>query len=212
MGRNEPSTGEEYGKVVFPTRDPRQEVLENVGQNLGLRLLDVRKSKDSMLINCRNEEVQKQALELEGLELADPDERIVGKLSVQSIRSTSLTLPEIMKLVDAFVWEVYELGKIAPKEEHQEKEENSRTRVVETTTSPPKTPNSTPPWASRAGKSGKGKREQSPDQGRRSTPPSSPTGGGDLQVPPTESVMLAKGLAKLATTPIGMCNLARKSQ
>jgi len=68
MGRNEPSTGEKSGKVVFfPTGVPRQEVLEKVGQELGLRLLDDRKSKDFMLINCLNEEVEKQALELEGL-------------------------------------------------------------------------------------------------------------------------------------------------
>jgi len=51
----------------FPTGVPRQEVLEKVGQELGFRFLDDRKSKDSMAINCPNEEVQKQALELEGL-------------------------------------------------------------------------------------------------------------------------------------------------
>jgi len=61
-------------------------VLEKVGQELGLRLLDDRKSKNSMLINCINEEVQKQALNLEGMELADHDGRIVGKLAVQPIR------------------------------------------------------------------------------------------------------------------------------
>jgi len=157
MGRNELSTGEEHGKVGVPTEVPRQEVLEKVGQELGLRLLDDRKSKDSMLINCLNEEVQKQALELEGLEFAEHDGRIVGKLPVQPIRSTSLTLPEIMQLVDAFAWGEYELGKIAPNEEHQEKEATSRTRIARTTTSPPGTPNSTPPWAPRGGKAGKGK-------------------------------------------------------
>jgi len=122
--------------------------------------------------------VKKQALDLEGLESADHNGRIVGKLSFQPIRSTSLTLPEIILLVDVFVWGGYELGKIAPKVGNQEKEANSHTRVVETTTSPPRTPNSTPPWASRAGMSAKRKREQSPDQGRRSTPTSSPTGAG----------------------------------
>jgi len=71
--------------------------------------------------------------------------------------STSPTLPEVMNLVDAFVWGEYELGKIAPKEEHEEKEANSHTRVMETTTSPLITSNSPPPWASREGKSGKRK-------------------------------------------------------
>jgi len=141
-----------------------------------------------------NKELKKQALELEGLELPNHDGRIVAKLSFQPIRSTFLTLPEIMKVVDAFVWGEYEVEKIAAKEEHQEKKANSRARVVETATSPPRTPNSTPPWASRVGKLGKGKREQSPDRGRRSTPPSSPTGEGvDLQVLPTECAIIAKG-------------------
>jgi len=58
---------------------PRQEVLENVGQELALRLPGDRKSKVSMLINCLNEEVKKQVLELEGLELTDQDGRMMAK-------------------------------------------------------------------------------------------------------------------------------------
>jgi len=85
-----------------------------------LRLLGDRKSKDSMFINCLDEEVRKHALGLERLELADHDGRIVGKLPVKPIRSTSLILREIMKLVDAFVWGDIELGKISPKQEYQE--------------------------------------------------------------------------------------------
>jgi len=68
-----------------------------------LRLPGDRKSNDSMIINCLNEEVQNQALELEGFKLEYHDGRIVGKFSAQPIRSTSLALPEIMKLVDVFV-------------------------------------------------------------------------------------------------------------
>jgi len=120
MGRNEPGTGEESGKVSFPTGVPRQEVLEKEGQGLALRLPDDRKSKESMLINCLNEDVQKHALELEGLELKDHDGRIMGKLPVKPFRSTSLTLPENIRFVDVFVWGEYDLGKKAPKEEHQE--------------------------------------------------------------------------------------------
>jgi len=74
-----------------------------------------------MLINCLNEEVQKHALELEGLELTDHDGRIMGKLPVKPVRSTSLASPETMKLVHVFVWREYDLGKIASTEEHQEK-------------------------------------------------------------------------------------------
>jgi len=66
----------------FLTGVPRQEVLEKVGQDFGLRELEDRKSKYSMVINCPNEEVQKQALELEGIGLSYHDGRTVGKLSV----------------------------------------------------------------------------------------------------------------------------------
>jgi len=60
MGTNEPSTAETSVEVFFPTGDLRQQVLEKVGQALGLRLLYDRKSEASMLINCFNEELQKQ--------------------------------------------------------------------------------------------------------------------------------------------------------
>jgi len=72
-------------RLFFPTGFPRQEVLEKVSQELGLRLLEDGKSKDSMLINCLNGEVQKQALGLEGLALTDHVGRIVGQLSTQPI-------------------------------------------------------------------------------------------------------------------------------
>lgn len=62
------------------------------------------------------------------MELTDYDVRIVGRLSVQPIRSTPLNLPEIMNLLDAFVWVEYGLGKIAPKESQQEQEANLRTK------------------------------------------------------------------------------------
>lgn len=84
----------------------------------------------------------------------------MGKLSVQLMRFKSLTLPEIMKLVGTFVWEEYELGKVATKENYPKKEANSHTRVVEPRKSAPRAPNSTSP---RGGKSGKMKRDQSPN-------------------------------------------------
>jgi len=67
-------------RLFSSRRGPKTESIKKVGQELGLRFLDDRKSKDSIIINCLNEEFQKQALELEGLELPDRDGRIVGKL------------------------------------------------------------------------------------------------------------------------------------
>jgi len=57
-----------------------------MGQELGLRLLEDRKSKDSLLINCLNEEVHTQALELEGLDL-EGLELVESWASCQSSRS-----------------------------------------------------------------------------------------------------------------------------
>lgn len=62
--------------------------------------------------------------------MTDHDGRIMSKLSVQPIRATSLTLPGIMKLVDTVVWGEYELYKMPPKGERQERETNSRKRVA----------------------------------------------------------------------------------
>jgi len=145
---------------------------------------------------------------LAGLEPTYHDGRIVGKLSAQPISSTSLTSPEIMKLIGAFVRGEDEFVTIAPKEEHQVIEAISGTRVVDTSTSTPRTPNSTPAWATLGVNSEKGMREHSSDRDRRSTPPSSPTGGGvHLKFLPTGFAILAKCLAKLATTPIGNVRL-----
>jgi len=83
-------------RLFLPTGVPRQEILEKVGRKLGLLLLDDRKNKDSMLINCLNEDSQKLALELEGLELADYDGRIVSNCKSNMCGRTPFHNPSLL--------------------------------------------------------------------------------------------------------------------
>jgi len=113
MGRNESSNGEESGKIAFSGSQwsHYKKCWKRWAKSWRCVCLTIERVKVSVLINCLNEEVKNQVLELEGLELTEQDGRMMAKLSVQQLRSTSITLSEIMKLVEGFVWGEYELEK-----------------------------------------------------------------------------------------------------
>jgi len=80
--------------------------------------------------------------------LEDQDGKTFEKISVQPIKCTSLTVEEIMSLVDTYAWGEYESEKVTPKETSIEKEGRSKTRVVpESEMSSPRNPTLTYPHA-----------------------------------------------------------------
>jgi len=103
------------------------------------------------------------------------------------------------------------LGKIAPQEGHQEKEANSGTIVVETTTSPQRTPTQ-----HHQGHHGKESQENGRENSQQIRAEGQyhlrlqREGQVDLEVLPKECGMLAGGLARLAITPIGNVQLGKK--
>ena len=100
----------------FPQTVPREEVLERVGVELGLRLRDDTPHRESIIVDGLTDANQRRALALDGTVMVSPDGRPSGTLSVKLVRNTPLTSSEIVQLVDTLIWGEVELQQMADEE------------------------------------------------------------------------------------------------
>ena len=161
--------------LKLPPRVPRPMVLETVGEALGLRVRDDPRQPEYLKVDCLNEEVQRRALELDGMKLVDAEGQVQGVLGVEMIRSTPLTYGEICATIEARLWGDVELARMPTVE--REVESHGRSKVQKVQANPPATSSN-----EKGGKGGKGK-------GPSSSPRSPQASGRGRSVSPSTPVV-----------------------
>ena len=151
----------------IPPTVPRPQVLEQVGEELGLRLRDDPRRPEYLKVECLTEAIQAKALGLDGQKFVDAEGRVVGTLGVEIVRSNPLSYGEICATIESRLWSDVEFARMPQAEKAVEK---PRTKVqkVETQGSPATSPNQ------KGGKGSTSPRQQPPQgsgRGRSKTPP-----------------------------------------
>ena len=126
--------------VKLPSSAPRDEILDEIGRKLGLRIPDPNPQNGFVVVDCLTETIFRLALDWDGAVFTDPMGRRSEALTVTLLQNQPLPYTEILRLVDAQVWVDQEMRRIAPEKERSEVPPQRKTyaKVVETGRPAPK--------------------------------------------------------------------------